>query len=58
MLIERLDKKVEELDSLASQNVVREYMNRLSDEFTEVPFNPLEDIWEEELRRLFNKLDE
>lgn len=58
MLIERLDKKVEELDNLASLNAVREYMNRLSDEFTEVPFNPLEDIWEEELRRLFNKLDD
>lgn len=58
MLIERLDKKVEELDSMTSQNIVRDYMKRLSDDFTEVSFNPLEDIWEEEIRRLFNKLDE
>jgi hypothetical protein len=48
---------VEELDSVAPEVSVREYMDRLSDEFMETTFDPLEDIWEEEIRRLFNKYD-
>ena len=56
-LIELVDGKVDELDSVAPEVSVREYMNRLSDEFMETPFNPLEDIWEEEIRRLFDKYD-
>jgi hypothetical protein len=32
-------------------------VQQLSDEFTEFSFNPLEDVWEEELRRLEDKLD-
>ena len=56
-LIRLVDTKVEELDNEAPQLGVREYLKRLSDEFTETPFNPLDDVWEEELRRLSNKFD-
>jgi proteasome assembly chaperone (PAC2) family protein len=57
-LIDVLDAKVEELDGLAPQHDVRAYMNRLAEEFDEQPFNPLDEVWEDELRRLFDKFDE
>lgn len=56
-LIEVFDSKIEELDSEAPQLGVRDYINRLSDEFTETSFTPLDDVWEEELRRLFGQSD-
>jgi len=57
-LVEVVDAKVEELDDLAPQLSVREYMDRLAEEFDEQTFNPLDEVWEEELRRLFGKFDE
>ncbi|KAA3645696.1 MAG: PAC2 family protein [Chloroflexi bacterium] len=57
-LIERLDAKVDELDGSSPQVGVREYMQRLSEEFTEVTFDPLDDIWEQELRRLEDKFED
>jgi proteasome assembly chaperone (PAC2) family protein len=56
-LIDLMDEKVKELDSAASQLGVLDYMESLAEEYTEQQFNPLEEVWEEELRRLFNKLD-
>ena len=53
-LIDVIDEKVTELDNLAPQIGVRDYMDRLSDDFDEVVFEPLSDVWEEEFRRLFN----
>jgi len=57
-LIDRIDLKVEELDGIAPQSGLRAYMQRLSDEYKEISFNPLEDVWEDEIRRLLDKLDE
>jgi len=57
-LIKVVDSKVEELDDLAPQLSVREYMDRLADEFEERECNPLDDVWENEIRRLFGKFDE
>ena len=56
-LIEIMDDKVEELEGVAPQLGVREYMQRLADEYAEKPFEPLDDVWEDEIRRLFDKLD-
>jgi proteasome assembly chaperone (PAC2) family protein len=56
-LIEVFDSKIEELDSEAPQLGVRDYINRLSDEFKETSFTPLDDVWEQELRRLFGQSD-
>ena len=53
-LISLMDEKVEELNDLAPQLGIREYMNRLSETFEETPFYPLDDVWEDELRRLFD----
>ncbi len=57
-LIEVVNAKVEELDGLTPKLNVREYMDRLAEEFTEVSFNPLDDVWQDEIRRLFDKFDE
>lgn len=56
-LIEKFDSKIEELDGEAPQLGVREYINRLSDEFVSTPFTPLDEVWEQELRRLFGQSD-
>jgi proteasome assembly chaperone (PAC2) family protein len=53
-LVALIDAKVEELDSMAPQLGVRDYIARLANDFTEVEFNPLDEVWEEELRRLFD----
>jgi predicted ATP-grasp superfamily ATP-dependent carboligase len=53
-LIRVLDSKIDELDDVAPQLDVREYMKRLEEEFTEVTFDPLDDVWKDELRRLFD----
>lgn len=57
-LIRVVDSKIEELDRKAPQLSVKDYMARLSEEFEEVLFDPLDDVWEEELRRLFDEPDE
>lgn len=57
-LVELMDSKVEEIENAAPQLGVREYLQRLAEEFNETPFSPLDDVWEEELRRLMDKFDE
>jgi hypothetical protein len=56
-LIDLIDKKVDEIDRDHPQLGLREYLNRLSEAYHENPFNPLDDIWEDELKRLINKMD-
>ena len=56
-LVEVFDSKIEELEGESPQLGVRDYINRLSDEFTETSFTPLDDVWEQELRRLFGQSD-
>ena len=56
-LTQLLDAKVQELDQSSPQLGVRDYMNRLSERFNEMAFDPLEQVWEDELRRLSNKFD-
>jgi predicted ATP-grasp superfamily ATP-dependent carboligase len=53
-LIQLMDDKIEELNDLAPQLGIRDYMSRLSETFEETPFYPLDDVWEDELRRLFD----
>lgn len=53
-LVRMMNAKVDELDAAVPQLGLREFLARLSEEFTETPFDPLDDVWEEELRRLFN----
>ena len=53
-LVDVVDAKVEELEATTPELSVRDYMERLSEEFTEELFEPLDDVWEEELRRLLD----
>lgn len=57
-LVKLVDAKVEELEQAAPQTGIRAYLNRLADEFEERPFDPLDDIWEDEIRRLLDKFDD
>lgn len=52
-LIEVVDARLDELERSSPQLDLQAYMERLSEQFTEVPFDPLDEVWEEELRRLF-----
>jgi proteasome assembly chaperone (PAC2) family protein len=54
-LIDVVDTKVAEMDDLAPQLEVQDYMDRLSAEFEEVPFEPLSAVWEDEIRRLLDE---
>ncbi len=56
-LIRVVSNKVEELDRENPQAGIRAYMDQLSSTFQEVPFMPLDDVWEQELGRLFGKRD-
>jgi proteasome assembly chaperone (PAC2) family protein len=56
-LVELFDSKIDELDRESPQLGIRKYLNQLSDEFVPTTFTPLDDVWEQELRRLFNQSD-
>jgi hypothetical protein len=56
-LIKTIEERVEELDRLVPQAGVRNYLAGLSEDFTEVVFDPLDDVWEDEIRRLFDDPD-
>lgn len=57
-LFNTLESRVDELEKQMPEVGVRNYFRRLSDEFTEMPFIPLDDVWEENLRKILDKLDE
>jgi proteasome assembly chaperone (PAC2) family protein len=56
-LVELFDSKVDELDRESPQLGIRDYLNKLSEEFVPTPFTPLDDVWEQELKRLFDHSD-
>ena len=56
-LVEVVASKVEELENMAPGAGVRDYLKRLSDEFEEPVFNPLDDVWEDALRGLLDDKD-
>lgn len=53
-LIETVEAKIEEIDNVAPQLGIRDYLARLSEDFEEKTFDPLDEVWEDELRRLFD----
>ena len=57
-LIEVVESRIKEMDEADPQAGVLTYMQRLSEEFEEVSFNPLDEVWEEEIRRLMDRFDE
>ncbi len=56
-LIDVVDGKVDELEAEAPNLGIRDFIERLSADFEEQVFMPLDSVWEEELRNLFDDLD-
>ena len=52
-----IESKIEELENANPQLGVREYLQRLSTEFQETEFSPLDDVWKENLRELLDKFE-
>lgn len=52
-LVDVLNDKIEELQGLSSSSI-RDYFELLSDGFSEDIFDPLDDVWENELKRLLD----
>ena len=57
-LMDAMDKKVAELHEKNPQLGVREYFERLGEEFEENQFEPLAEFLEDELSRLFDKFED
>lgn len=57
-LIESLENKIDELARKMPQLKVRAYMEQVNSEFTEAPFLPLDDVWEQALGDLFDDIDD
>ncbi len=53
-----IEAKVEELERTMPQLNVRAYLQKVASEFTERPFMPLDDVWEEGLSDLFEDLED
>jgi proteasome assembly chaperone (PAC2) family protein len=56
--IQELNTKLAELQQMAPQLGLDEYFQRISEEFTEAPFIPLDDVWEENVRRILDKFED
>jgi predicted ATP-grasp superfamily ATP-dependent carboligase len=56
-LIEAIEAKIDELEQENPGMGVREYMNKLIEDYDEPVFNPTDNFWEEKLRGLFDKID-
>jgi proteasome assembly chaperone (PAC2) family protein len=56
-LIKVMDDKIDEIEEKTPDLNVREYLERIDNEFEEKLFHPREDFWEEQLGRLFDNID-
>jgi len=57
-LIASIDAKIEELERTMPQMNVRGYLDKLTSNFTERPFMPLDDVWEQVLGDIFDDAEE
>lgn len=53
-LVDVMNTKLDELARAVPEASLHDYMARLAEAFTETPFDPLSDVWEEELRKILN----
>lgn len=56
-LTQSIKDKIDELARTAPQLKVRDYLSKVTKDFEELPFLPLDDVWETELRDLFRGND-
>ncbi|MBI4926346.1 MAG: PAC2 family protein [Anaerolineae bacterium] len=57
-LIQNMDAKVEELAKQAPDANIPEYFQRLAETFEETPFIPLDDVWEDSIRKILDRMDD
>lgn len=57
-LINSIDTKIEELERTLPQVNVRGYLEKITANFTERPFMPLDDVWEQVLGDIFDDAEE
>ncbi|GAB4147117.1 MAG: hypothetical protein Fur0021_05760 [Candidatus Promineifilaceae bacterium] len=56
-LMAAMEAKISELERTVPQLKVREYLAQLDEAYEEIPFFPLDDLWERELRDILKDLD-
>ncbi len=56
-LVRIMDDKMADLERAMPQLDVRTYLETVNESFTELPFEPLDDMWEQELRDILDDLD-
>ncbi|MBN1218056.1 MAG: PAC2 family protein [Anaerolineae bacterium] len=57
-LLTSMEEKITELQREIPQLNVKEYIDKLNEDFTEMPFMPLDDVWERELGDLFEDMED
>ena len=57
-LTSSMDDKIAQLERTMPQLKVREYMETLAEDFVEMPFMPLGEVWERELGHLFEDMED
>ena len=57
-LTSSMDDKIAQLERTMPQLKVREYMETLAEDFVEMPFMPLGEVWERELGDLFKDMED
>ncbi len=56
-LKEVIDEKIADIEKANPGMGVREYLQKLNEDYEEPTFNPTDDFWEEKLRGLFDEID-
>ena len=56
-LLKLMDDKIEEIAKAFPEINIHEYMKQLEEDFDEVIFEPLQDLWEDEINRLFDRFE-
>ena len=56
-LMAEMNIKLDELERKTPQHRIRDHIERLTEDFEELPFNPLDDLWSKELGDIFKDLD-
>jgi predicted ATP-grasp superfamily ATP-dependent carboligase len=57
-LLAAMEAKIDALDQKLPQLNIRTYLEELSSDFTEMPFMPLDEVWERELGDLFKDMED
>ncbi|MCW5850364.1 MAG: PAC2 family protein [Anaerolineae bacterium] len=56
-LIAEMNIKLDELESKTPKHRIRDHIEKMTEDFVELPFNPLDDLWSKELGDIFKDLD-